>query len=117
MSDSLFQFPELFQFFGGYFYQGWSADYSWEGQTPNFASVVRHFKSLNPPPTVNSVISEIEQLLAMNLDEKELDEILSALGNNYYLTAKNGDHRQWLTDILSVLRESAVNDRILRELN
>ncbi len=117
MSDSQFQFPELFQFFGGYFYQGWSADYNWESQQLHFAAVVRHFKSLNPPSTVNRVISEIEQLLLINASEKELDETLAALGNNYYLTAKEGDHRQWLTAILSILRESAVNDRILRELN
>ena len=116
MNDYRFKFAELYQFFGGYFYQGWAADYRWEEGGANFAAVVRHFKAVNPPVTVGRVKSELEDLLALELDEEKLTTVLNELGNNYYSLPNESDNRQWLEQILEILRESPTKSRVLREL-
>lgn len=110
------KFAELYQFFGGYFYQGWASDYSWEAARPNFAAVVRHFKAVNPPSTVTRVKNELEDLLSTNLGETELSGVLSELGSNFYPPAENLTSKEWLENILTVLRESQTTARVLREL-
>ena len=116
MSDYRFKFPELYQFFGGYFYQGWPADYRWENAKPNFAAVVRHFKAVNPPSTVNRVRLELDELLSLSLDEAELDRALGQLGSNFYPRAENLDSSTWLKKVLEILDESPTKSRVLREL-
>lgn len=116
MKNYCFKFPELYQFFGGYFYQGWASDYRWENSAPNFSAVVRHFKAINPPPFVALVRNQLEDLLGEDLEEAKLAEALNQLGSNFYPPAENLDSRRWLEQILAVLRESPTKDRILREL-
>lgn len=116
MSNYRFNFPELYQFFGGYFYQGWSADYRWENAKPDFAAVVRHFKAVNPPLTVNRVRAELEELLALSLDEARLNSALTELGSNFYPPAENLRSSEWLKKILEILDESPTRSRVLREL-
>ena len=116
MNDYRFKFAELYQFFGGYFYQGWATDYRWEGVSPNFAAVVRHFKAVNPPATIGRVKNQLEDLLALELGEKELTAALNELGNNYYPLAEQLSNRRWLEQILEILRESPTKSRVLREL-
>lgn len=110
------KFADLYQFFGGYFYQGWASDYNWETARPNFAAVVRHFKAVNPPATVTRVKNELEDLLSIDLGETELSEILGELGSNFYPLAENLSSREWLENILAVLRESPTTAKVLREL-
>jgi hypothetical protein len=110
------KFAELYQFFGGYFYQGWTSDYNWESARPSFAAVVRHFKAVNPPSTVTRVKNELEDLLSINLGETELSGVLGELGSNFYPPAENLTSEQWLESILTVLRESPTTARVLREL-
>lgn len=112
------RFPQLFQFFGGYFYQGWASDYRWDGTAPDFRAVVRHFKAVNPPATVVGVGNEMEDLLALGLADMELKEALTDLGNNYYPTAggSGSDYHQWLEELLGILRESPVKSKVLREV-
>ena len=116
MSNYRFKFPELYQFFGGYFYQGWSADYRWESAKPHFAAVVRHFKAVNPPATVNRVKIELEDFLSHALDEPELNMALTELGSHFYPPAENLDSSEWLKKILEILDESPTKSRVLREL-
>lgn len=117
MNNYRFKFAELYQFFGGYFYQGWAADYRWErGDGPNFAAVVRHFKAVNPPTTVTRVANELEDLLALELGEEQLTAALSELGNNYRPLVEQSNNCDWLGQILEILRESPTKSRVLREL-
>jgi hypothetical protein len=111
-----FKFPDLYQFFGGYFYQGWTAGYKWEGTSANFAAVVRHFKAVNPPQTVARVRTQLQELLALELSEENLNEALIALGNNFYPPAENLDNRRWLESIAEILRETSTKPRVLREI-
>ncbi len=116
MGNYRFKFPELYQLFGGYFYQGWASDYRWESAKANAAAVILHFKAVNPPNTINRVTNELEDLLHENLIETELAEALNELGNNYYPSADNLNYRKWLEGILLILKDSPTKAKILREL-
>lgn len=116
MNDYRNRFAELYQFFGGYFYQGWALDYNWETARPNFAAVIRHFKAVNPPITVTKVKNELEDLLLLDLREEDLSKVLTELGSNFYPPAENMTGTEWLENILNVLRESPTTARVLREL-
>ncbi|HLM01269.1 MAG TPA: contact-dependent growth inhibition system immunity protein [Pyrinomonadaceae bacterium] len=116
MENYSFRFPDLYQFFGGYFYQGWTTGYKWEGTSANFAAVVRHFKAVNPPQTVSRVQEQLRQLLDSGLSEEDLNDALSALGSNFYPPAENLNHRQWLERIIEILRETSTKPRVLREI-
>ena len=111
-----FKFPELYQFFGGYFYQGWAADYRWESAKPNSTAVVRHFKAVNPPSTVNRVRIELEELLTHALGDDELNAVLTDLGSSFYPPSENLDSAGWLRKLLEILDESPTKSRVLREL-
>jgi hypothetical protein len=116
VSNYRFKFPELYQFFGGYFYQGWTGDYRWETGKPDFSAVVRHFKAVNPPATVNRVRIELEELISHALDEEQLTGALMELGNNFYPPVQNLSYSEWLQAILEILAESPTKARVLREL-
>jgi CdiI immunity protein len=116
VSNYRFNFPELYQFFGGYFYQGWSSDYRWDSAKPNFVAVILHFKAVNPPITINKVCNELQDLLNENLDEAKLSNVLTELGNNFYPESEQLSHRQWLEKIKSILNDSPTRAKILREL-
>jgi hypothetical protein len=111
-----FQFPDLYQFFGGYFYQGWTSAYKWEGTSANFAAVVYHFKAVNPPQTVLRVRTQLRELLALELSEADLTAALAALGSNFYPPSENLENRQWLERIAEILRETSTKPRVLREI-
>ena len=115
MSNYRFKFPELYQFFGGYFYQGWTTDYRWEDAEPHFSAVVRHFKAVNPPSTVGRVRIELAELLSFSFEEIELNAILSELGSNFHSNAELTTS-YWLSQILEILDESPTKSRVLREL-
>lgn len=111
-----FTFPELYQFFGGYFYQGWPADYRWENSRPEFSAVVRHFKAVNPPLTVNKVRIELAELLSLPIDDVELDRVLTELGSNFDSAADDNLPSVWLARILAIIDESPTRAKVLREL-
>ena len=117
MDNFQFKYPELYQFFGGYFYQGWVADYRWENESPNFTAVVRHFKAINPPTTIAKVRNELEDLLRLELNEENLKQVLQNLGSNFYPKAENLTINEWLERVLEILNESTAKSRILRELH
>jgi CdiI immunity protein len=116
VSNYRFKFPELYQFFGGYFYQGWATDYRWEGVKPSFSAVVRHFKAVNPPVTVGRIRQELEDLLSLGLEEPYLEDVLSELGSDFNAPSEAMDNRRWLENILLILNESPTKSRVLREL-
>jgi len=56
-------------------------------------------------------------LLASNIDEEILTDILKQLGNNFYPAAESLTHHAWLENILEILKESPTKAKILREVN
>jgi hypothetical protein len=110
------QFPELYQFFAGYFYQGWVSDYRWDGAEPEFDAVVRHFRAVNPPAIVETVRNQLDQLILRGEgDDEALSRTLSELGNGFNSDYEGLSETEWLRQIAEVLSESAATSMVLRE--
>jgi hypothetical protein len=110
------RYPELFQFFAGYFYQGWMSDYRWDVSEPSFKAVVRHFRAVNPPMVVEAVRNQLDQLISSGEDSKaDLAKILFELGNGFNPDFEGLSESDWLKEIAEVLSESAATSVVLRE--
>lgn len=110
------KYPELFQFFAGYFYQGWVADYRWDLSEPSFEAVVRHFRAVNPPSVVSAVQNQLDDLLRSDADnEQDLTAALSELGNGFNPDFEGLNRKEWLTQVAEILSESAATSVVLRE--
>lgn len=110
------QYPELYQFFAGYFYQGWVADYRWDLSEPSFEAVVRHFRAVNPPVVVEAVRRQMEQLISSQAnDPDDLTYALFELGNGFNPRFEGLTESEWLTRIAEILSESAATSIVLRE--
>lgn len=110
------RYPELYQFFAGYFYQGWGADYKWDLSEPSFKAVVRHFRAINPPSVVEAVRNQLDQFIAFDGDKMEnLTKALFELGNGFNPVFEGLSESDWLRQIAEVLSESATTSIVLRE--
>jgi len=100
------KYPELCDFFGGYFHQDWMLLYDWKEGEADWTVVVDHFREDNPKNIVIKTAKELELLLAENLTDKQFENIISeefhssiyapALGFEAYL--------QWGESILTILK-------------
>lgn len=111
-----FIFPELYQFFGGYFYPGWPADYRWAGEAPNFVAVVRHFRAVNPPATVVRLRGELADLASKGFAEPELARTIAELGSGFDAAAAGLLFSEWLEKIIETIDESPTTARVLPEI-
>lgn len=110
-----FLYPELYQFFGGYFYPGWPADYRWAGEPPNFIAVVRHFRAVNPPGTVIRLRAELADLAEKELSDVELGRMIAELGSGFDAAAAGMTFVEWLEKIVETLDESPTLAKVLPE--
>lgn len=110
------QYPELYQFFAGYFYQGWASDYRWDGSEPSFRAVVRHFRAVNPPIVVEAARGQLDQLISIHAgDVERLGKALFDLGNGYDPSSEGLSISDWTEKVAEVMSESAASSMILRE--
>lgn len=107
------RYPELYQFFAGYFYQGWISDYKWDLSEPSFKAVVRHFRAVNPPSVVDSVRTQLDEFMSSDTDD--LTKALFELGNGFNPGFEGLSESEWLTQIAEILSESAATSMVLRE--
>lgn len=108
------RYPELYQFFAGYFYQGWVSDYKWDLSEPSFKAVVRHFRAVNPPVVVEAVRNQLDQFILSEADD-DLTKTLFELGNGFDPGFEGMSESDWLKQIAEVLSESASTSVVLRE--
>ena len=108
------KYPELYQFFAGYFYQSWVSDYRWDTADPSFDAVVRHFRAVNPPRVVEAVRNQLEDLLSSTPGD-DLGKALFELGNGFDPTVEGMSESEGLSSIAEVLSESAATAMVLRE--
>lgn len=111
------RFPELKYLLGAYFHQDWLHDYEWDGEEPTFGAVVRNFKATNPLNTVVRATQELEQFLALHLDEEEMRETLRKLGSAYYAPGGGQTFRQWLEEVAVILKEPQDSARQVRVIS
>src|SRR5579863_5689496 len=93
------EFPNLFQLLGAYFHQDWCDD------DPNAEAVLSRYQNDAVPGQVQEVVNEIGGLLARNLSDDQLKQILFAeLGCYYDATADNITQAEWLRWVQNRLR-------------
>lgn len=118
MKDFAKRYPELYQFLAGYFHPDWKNEYDWQGKTPNFEHAVLLYKNGNPPATVAQATDELQQFLALPLDEKEFNDIAThKLGAVYTPRSRGLTKRQWLEQVLVILQEPTTNSNLRFVLN
>lgn len=94
------KFPHLFQFFAGYFHQDWELD------DPDPQTVIDRFLQETKLTLVEDTLVELSQLLAMNLAETELQQILLYdLSCNYDPSVDSYSHQVWLELLQNILKQ------------
>ena len=99
-------YPELFQFFSGYFNQDY--DLMVEGfdrDKPIIPQLVIGFKEKNSPKCIKRVIDELESLISKNYVSNVLEDILSELGSDLDNQRLGYTNQQFLIEVLRILKE------------
>ncbi len=100
-------YPELKYFFSAYFHQNWTSFYDLQKiqNEESISQVVVHdFKTNNPKETVEQASIELRKLIALNLSEADLKEIIVyQLGANVHAAGLGLTYQQWAKSILDKL--------------
>jgi hypothetical protein len=103
MTEYAVQYPKLRYFFACYFHQDWV-------DSESFEDVVHEFLGENPAATIRQATRELEEFMALELSEKELDDIVTDdLGANVHAPGMGLTYRQWLEAVLLILKKAAPN--------
>lgn len=98
----LMVYPNLLEFFGGYFHQDWDL----EDANPD--DVIRRFQSSEPRENVEAVIDELNTLLSSNLNEEELQTgLLLDLQCCYDPRVDWADTTSWLKHVRDLLNRDS----------
>ena len=94
-------YPELQQFFAGYFNQDWVDDHKSANDVINF------FISESSKDTIAIVLLELEKLVSAKKTEQELqDFLLSDIGCYYYYSNEWNDGETWLNHVALALKNA-----------
>ncbi|GAA3105054.1 hypothetical protein GCM10010520_57420 [Rhizobium viscosum] len=92
------RFDKLEQLLGGYFHQ------DWDTEGANDAEVIAAFRRTEPVNQIEATIAEIDHLLQLFTgDPLKIEELLGALGCEYYYQAYGLNGQEWLQRVRSLL--------------
>ncbi len=95
--NSTIKFPSLVQLFGAYLHQDWCDEF----ESPDEA--VNAFRSGEPEEAVSAARQELSELIALDLDETALSDLMSSLGCYYDPTGDGVSTRDWIVSIKALL--------------
>lgn len=90
-------YPNLHQFFGGYFHQDCFAE------SATAVDVVKSYQGEASLEEIDATVKELHSLLTATAAEDELANIVSYLGSYYDPSVDGLDYRQWLMQICTLL--------------
>jgi hypothetical protein len=100
-------YPELKHLFANYLNQFWKQLYKWGEKTPNYQDVIRLYKHEAGDEQITQAIKELELLLAQNLDEEDLYQMVHrTLGSSLYVPSLEMTYQEWLNSVLEILKNS-----------
>ena len=109
MSQNLY--PQLGQFFSGYFPQHWESLYKWDNQEPDYRQIIDLFIQEASDSILQQTIKELEHLISQNYNEDELHKLLSfTLGLSIFVSALSMTYRAWLEALHEVLTNTVKNE-------
>ncbi len=92
------EFPSLDHFFGCYFYQSWRSEYD------NEEMAIKGYVDDDGPEEAGRVVRELDRLLALDLPEAKLDEMMCDDLGCYYNPEPSGlSMSAWLRWVRSML--------------
>lgn len=103
-------YKKFFEIWGLYrtFNQDWVRSYDWEGREPTFQPIIRYFKTTEEIETINKLIDQLAEFLALPLGEEEFERIVvEEFGSELTALVHGFNRRQFLEDSLKILKESA----------
>jgi hypothetical protein len=107
-------YHELKHLFVAYLNQFWKQLYNWNGKTPNYKDVIRLYKHESSNEEILIAITELELLLAQNLDEEELHQVVNrTLGSALYVPALGMTYQEWLNSVLEILKNSDTSSDLI----
>lgn len=110
-------FPELDQFFSGYFHQDWKDDYDWGSQEHLFEQVVRHYKTEDSQAGISKTVEELTLFLELNLTDEKIHRIVEEEFSSWYTPRSRGmNKRQFLEKVLEVLKEPIETAQTLKRI-
>ena len=95
--NSSLKFPSLEQLFGAYLHQDWCDEF----ESPEEA--VDAFRSGEPVEAVSAAKQELGELMAIELDENSLSDLIGNLGCYYQPSSDGMSVRDWLANIKASL--------------
>lgn len=102
------KYPALSHLFGGYLNQSWKEIYIWEGNKPNYQTLIRKYKTEDTQAGIEKTIAQLKDIMIIGkgLDEEGWDDILG-LGLSLGLRPQgfNLTDEEWLEEVLAILEE------------
>jgi hypothetical protein len=106
MSNNRVNTEVIEQFFDGYFNQHWKDVLDWHGNTPNFAEVVRLFKTHSKECNEDIVDLHFNlRNLLTGASEEEIERFIVKTGMPIDIPAYGLTYHQWINDLIKVLEE------------
>lgn len=73
------------------------------------------YKAEDPPATVAQTTQELEEFMTLSLPDKELEEVVAyEMGSAYYPPGSGQTYRQWLEEVLAILKKPHDEEATLR---
>lgn len=94
-------YPNLYEFFAGYFHQDWPEE------SPTATCVVERYLGEFPRSEVDEASRELRSLLTNTSAESDLASIVNQLGSYYNPQSDGLTYREWLLQVC-ILLESRV---------
>lgn len=113
MNEYRKQYPDIAKLFSSFFHQDWDEGFDWQGEAPNYQSVVRFYKTLASQTQLENSCNQLQRFLALPLSEAQIEEITSDdFRCTYYPPGEGLTYRQWLKDVLNTLSEPIASSNL-----
>jgi hypothetical protein len=92
------------ELFACYFHQDWPNEYE------NDTSAIQDIINMEPKAQIAAAISELDSILLMNLNEKELETFtINKLGCYFNPASKKQTYYEWLRDVNGIFKKLIIN--------
>ena len=100
------KFPNLFQFFGGYFHNIWPELYPSKKDEAPYLAVLSSYLKQEADKYIAIVAGELMELINLEIEESTLRRIVTKdLGANIYPPGIGMTYQEWLIDVHRILTE------------
>lgn len=90
-------YPNLYDFFAGYFHQDWPEE------SPTASDVVEKYLGEFPRNEIDEAVRELRNLLTNTPAEGDLASLVNQLGSYYNPQADGLTYREWLLQVCALL--------------